>query len=292
MKNDAIRNKEINKKIAEKETTNANSETVNNKSEHISNKYEKRAAINTDTVNKKTLIITGMTCASCARAVERTVSKLDGVNIASVNLATEKLNIEFDETRIDVQRIKDAVIKAGYGVQEENIGTIREIMLPISGMTCSSCAKAVERAVSKLPGIKEVSVNLATEKAKVVYDTSSTRISEIKGAISKAGYKALEIETEKQTDHERERREKEIRTLWTKFLFSAIFTIPLFYISMGHMMGLPLPGFLTPETHPVNFALAQLVLTTPVIAAGYKFYTVGFSRLVRGEPNMDSLIAI
>ena len=106
------------------------------------------------------------------------------------------------------------------------------------------------------------------------------------------GYKALEIETEKQTDHERERREKEIRTLWTKFLFSAIFTIPLFYISMGHMVGLPLPGFLMPEMHPVNFALAQFVLTIPVIIAGYRFYTVGFSRLVKGEPNMDSLIAI
>jgi len=243
-------------------------------------------------VKKETLIVTGMTCAACARAVERNVGKLEGIISANVNLATEKLNIEFDETKVDIQKIKDAVIKAGYGIQEQNIETVREIIIPISGMTCAACVRAVERAIKKLPGIKEVSVNLATEKAKVVYDTSSTRISAIKDAISKAGYKALDIETEKQTDHERERREKETRTLRVKFLFSLIFTIPVFYISMGHMIGLPLPGFLMPEMHPVNFAIAQFILTIPSIIAGYKFYTVGLSRLLRREPNMDSLIAI
>jgi len=243
-------------------------------------------------VKKETLTVTGMTCAACARAVERNVGKLEGVISANVNLATEKLNVEFDETKVDVQRIKDAVIRAGYGVQQQNTETLREIIIPISGMTCAACVRAVERAIKKLPGIKDVNVNLATEKAKVVYDTSSTRISAIKDAISKAGYKALEIEAEKQTDQERERRKKETRTLRIKFLFSLIFTIPLFYISMGHMMGFPLPEFLMPEMHPVNFAIIQLVLTIPVIIAGHRFYTVGFSRLVRREPNMDSLIAI
>jgi len=282
----------MNNEITAKKASERNVAKNITKDKMTNNEHEKVKTSSDSFIKKETLIITGMTCSSCARAIERNVNKLDGVISANVNLATEKLNIEFDETIVDIQKVKDVIIKSGYGVQEENIETTREIIIPISGMTCAACARAVERAIKKLPGIKEVSVNLATEKAKVVYDTTSTRISAIKDAISKAGYKALEIEAGKQADHERERREKETRILRTKFLFSLIFTVPLFYISMGHMLGFPLPEFLIPEMHPVNFSITQLVLTIPVIIAGYKFYTVGFGRLVRGEPNMDSLIAI
>ncbi len=159
-------------------------------------------------------------------------------------------------------------------------------------MTCASCAKAVERSINKLPGIREVSVNYATERAKVVYDSSSTRISQLKDAITKAGYEALEIETGERVDLERDRREKEMKSLWTRFLIAIIFAIPLFYIAMGHMLGLPIPEFIRPELYPLNFALGQLILVIPIIIAGYRFYTVGFSRLFHLEPNMDSLIAV
>lgn len=239
-----------------------------------------------------TLTVTGMTCASCAKAVERKVSKVDGVHFANVNLATETLNVEFDENKIDIQQVKEAVEKAGYGVQDEIADTIREVTIPISGMTCASCAKAVERSINKLPGIREVSVNYATERAKVVYDSSSTRISQLKDAITKAGYEALEIETGERVDLERDRREKEMKSLWTRFLIAIIFAIPLFYIAMGHMLGLPIPEFIRPELYPLNFALGQLILVIPIIIAGYRFYTVGFSRLFHLEPNMDSLIAV
>lgn len=239
-----------------------------------------------------TLTVTGMTCASCAKVVERKVSKVDGVHFANVNLATETLNVEFDENKIDIQQVKEAVEKAGYGVQDEIADTIREVTIPISGMTCASCAKAVERSINKLPGIREVSVNYATERAKVVYDSSSTRISQLKDAITKAGYEALEIETGERVDLERDRREKEMKSLWTRFLIAIIFAIPLFYIAMGHMLGLPIPEFIRPELYPLNFALGQLILVIPIIIAGYRFYTVGFSRLFHLEPNMDSLIAV
>ncbi|MBZ4646628.1 MAG: heavy metal translocating P-type ATPase [Clostridia bacterium] len=243
-------------------------------------------------MQKQTLNITGMTCASCAKAIERSVGKIEGVRLVNVNFATEKLAVEFDESKASIEKIKEAVKKAGYSAQEEQNDTIREITIPISGMTCASCAKAIEKSIGKLPGISEVSVNFATEKAKVVYDSSKTRISEIKDAVSKAGYKALEIEADKQVDHERERREKEMRSLWIKFLVSAIFTVPLLYIAMGHLLGLKLPEIIMPEMYPLNFALVQLILSIPVVIAGYKFYTVGFSRLIRREPNMDSLIAM
>ncbi len=165
-------------------------------------------------------------------------------------------------------------------------------ILEITGMTCASCVKAVERAIGKLEGINEVSVNLATEKAKIVYDTSKVRISQIKDAVVKAGYKALEIETGEQADYEKVRREKEVKTLWKKFILSTIFTAPLLYIAMGPMLGLPVPGIISPHMHPLNFGLIQLILVIPSIIAGYRFYTVGFSRLIKREPNMDSLIAV
>ncbi len=242
-------------------------------------------------MTKETLSITGMTCASCAKAIERSVSKVEGISSANVNIATEKLTVEFDDLKADIDKIKEVIKKAGYGIQEKDENK-REILLPISGMTCAACVKAVERAIGKLEGINEVNVNLATEKAKIIYDNSKVRISQIKNVISKAGYKALEIETGEQADYERERRESEVRTLWGKFILSIAFTIPLFYIAMGHMMGLPIPEIISPHMHPLNFGLIQLVLVIPSIIAGYKFYTVGFSRLVMREPNMDSLIAV
>ncbi|NLX64703.1 MAG: heavy metal translocating P-type ATPase [Clostridiaceae bacterium] len=242
-------------------------------------------------MKKTTLGITGMTCASCAKAVERSVRKVDGILAADVNIATEKLTVEFDDTKTDLERIKEAVVKAGYGLQEDNEHK-REIILPISGMTCASCVRAVERAIGKLEGINDVSVNLATEKAKIVYDSSKVRISQIKDAVAKAGYKALDIETGNQADYEKTEREKEAKTLWKKFILSIIFTVPLLYIAMGPMIGLPLPDIISPHMNPLNFGLVQLVLVIPSIIAGYKFYTVGFSRLIRREPNMDSLIAV
>lgn len=241
-------------------------------------------------MKSKTYIITGMTCASCSSAVERGLRKLEGVQSASVNLATEKLSIEYSEDKITNSDIIQTVTKLGYGIEEETNN--REVIIPISGMTCASCVKAVERGVNKLSGIQEVNVNIATEKAKIVYDPGQTRISEIKDAITKAGYKPLEIETGDQVDQDQLRREKEVKTLWIKFIVSTIFTIPLLYIAMGHMIGLHLPAIIDPMMHPLNFAFTQLILTIPIVIAGYKFYTIGFSKLVRREPNMDSLIAV
>ena len=233
--------------------------------------------------------IEGMTCAACANIIEKKVGKLNGVQKASVNFATETLIVERAED-VDSEDIKEIVSKAGYSAHEQLKN--KEITIPIGGMTCASCAKAVEKSIGKLEGIGEVSVNYATEKAKVIYDPSRTRISEIKNSVLKAGYEALEIETSEQSDHEKEHREKERITLWRKFLVASIFTIPLLYIAMGHMFGLRLPDFIEPAINPMNFGLLQLLLTVPIVIAGYRFYTVGFSRLVRREPNMDSLIAV
>ncbi|MTI48534.1 MAG: heavy metal translocating P-type ATPase [Firmicutes bacterium] len=241
-------------------------------------------------MKKEILKINGMTCASCANAVERNVNKVNGVKEANVNFAIEKLNVVFDESQTSLEEIKNSVKDAGYSAEEEAEG--RKIIIPIGGMSCASCAKAVEKEIKKLEGVTEVSVNFATEKASVNYNPQITKISDIKTAVKNAGYKVLDIQADEKVDSEKERREKEMKTLWKKFITSAVFSIPLLYIAMGHMLGLPLPGFINPEEYPLNFALAQLLLTAPVVIAGYKFYTIGFKTLFKRSPNMDSLIAI
>ncbi|ERI89569.1 copper-exporting ATPase [Clostridiales bacterium oral taxon 876 str. F0540] len=238
----------------------------------------------------KSLKIEGMTCAACAKAVERASKKLQGVSEASVNFATEKLNINFDETKVGIPDIQAAIEKAGYkAVVEASSKTLK-----IEGMTCAACAKTVERVTKKLDGVIESNVNFATEKLSISYEPSKVRISDIKRVIEKAGYKALEEEVT--VDEDKEKKEKEIKLLWKKFIISMIFTIPLLAISMGHMLGgklgYSLPSFIDPMTSPRTFSLVQLALVIPVMIAGNRFFRVGFKSLVRRSPNMDSLIAV
>ncbi|HBM74045.1 MAG TPA: heavy metal translocating P-type ATPase, partial [Clostridiaceae bacterium] len=157
-------------------------------------------------------------------------------------------------------------------------------------MTCAACARAIERATRKLDGVMESNVNLATEKLSIRYDSSKVRVSDIKRAVENAGYKVMEEEIT--VDDEKNRKDEQIRLLWKRFIISAVFTVPVLYMSMGHMIGLPLPEFVDPMMNPQAFALTQLILTLPVIITGYRYYTIGFRTLFKGSPNMDSLIAI
>ncbi|WP_045175786.1 heavy metal translocating P-type ATPase [Anaerocellum danielii] len=243
-------------------------------------------------MERKILDVMGMSCASCARAIEKSVSKVEGVSSASVNFATEKLVVEYDETKTNLEKIKEAVKKAGYDVKDVPDETTKDVIIPIGGMSCASCARAIEKSISKLPGIKEVSVNFATEKARVVYDPSKVRLSEIKEAIRKAGYTPLEVEESTVADSQKDRKKLEEQYWFKRFVISAIFAVPVLYIAMGNIIGLPLPQIIDPAKNPFNFVFIQLILSIPIFIAGIRFYTVGFSRLIQRHPNMDSLIAI
>ncbi|KLO22456.1 MULTISPECIES: heavy metal translocating P-type ATPase [unclassified Marinitoga] len=239
---------------------------------------------------EKELNVIGMTCTSCARTIEKKLGKLEGIEKVSVNFATEKLTLKFDPEKINEEVIKEVVKDVGYDV--ESPVDYKTVTIPIEGMTCSSCANAITKEINKIEGIVSVNVNFATEKAIVSYNPTITRLSKIKKAIENAGYKPLEVDSKDSVDFEKERRQKEIKTLWRKFVVSAIFSIPLLYISMGHLLGANLPEFVNPEVNPFNFALIQLLLVIPIAIAGYKFYTIGFRNLYKLSPNMDSLIAI
>jgi Cu+-exporting ATPase len=162
-------------------------------------------------------------------------------------------------------------------------------------MTCAACSTRVEKAIAKLEGVEKSVVNLATEKATVVYNPDIIRVSAIKNAIEKAGYKALDLSGAGAADEDKRRKEREIKTLWTKFIVASAFAFPLLYIAMVPMIKwftLPFPKALAPMNFPLIYALAELVLVIPVIIAGNRFYTVGFKNLFHRSPNMDSLIAV
>ncbi|MGA2615663.1 MAG: heavy metal translocating P-type ATPase [Spirochaetia bacterium] len=239
------------------------------------------------------IVVTGMTCASCSARVEKVVGKLPGVKAASVNLATEKLHLEYDEAQVSFDIVQEAVEEAGYGLERSE--TSKHVVIPVDGMTCASCVAHIEKAVGKLEGVASVTVNLATEKADVTYDPVKVRLSGIKKAISDAGYTPREIDTTDTADHDAERKQREIRTMWTRFIVAASVSIPLLYLALVHMIPgarIPLPSFLDPMRFPFSYALAQIVLVIPAIVAGSRFYRVGIKALWHRAPNMDSLIAI
>jgi P-type Cu+ transporter len=241
-------------------------------------------------IKAETLEIGGMSCTACAQASERAVKKLSGVAKANVNFATERLSVEYEDGEVSIDAIKAAIAKAGY--EARDVVRDRQATIPVGGMTCTACAKAIERGVGKVPGVRSVAVNFATEKASVSWDPEKTRLSEIKQAIVKAGYTPLAIESGANVDEHKKAKEREIRILWTKFVVSAAFALPLLYIAMGAMLGWPLPGAINAMNYPLRYALLEIALVIPVLAAGYRFYVVGFRAILKGGPNMDSLITM
>ena len=237
----------------------------------------------------KTFTIDGMHCASCAQTVEKAVKKLPGVQNSVVNLATEKLTVDYDQAELTAKDILKAVEDAGYQANSMDI----QQSFAIEGMTCASCAQTVEKSVKKMEGISVASVNLATEKLQVYFDPKIVTVPDIIKAVSDSGYKASEeIDATVKSEEEQNKKAQYINSLWNRFWVSALFTVPLLYISMGHMLGAPIPEFLNPAVNPGIFAIIQLVLTIPVIFLGRNFFTVGFKALFKGHPNMDSLVSL
>ncbi|HFI0401499.1 TPA: heavy metal translocating P-type ATPase [Streptococcus suis] len=229
--------------------------------------------------------IQGMTCASCAMTVEKAVGKLAGVEEASVNLANEKLSVSYDEKLLGLEDIRQAVDKAGYQLVDNLVFESYDI----SGMTCASCAMTVEKALGKLEGVEEVSVNLATEKATIRYSRELQNPASLENAVELAGYQLIRPEEVEETVDKGPSKED---SLWKRFVWSAVFTLPLLYIAMGPMLpwgGLPLPALLH---QPLVYAVSQVLLLIPVLYMGRSFFQKGFKTLLQGHPNMDSLIAV
>lgn len=159
----------------------------------------------------------------------------------------------------------------------------------VTGMTCAACSAHVEKAVSRLSGVQSAPVNLMLGSMTVTYDEKAVTESDIIAAVKAAGYGASPAS---QTDQGQLRRDQDaaLRRRKKHLIWSVVFLVPLFYLSMGHMMGLPLPQVL--HMHPLLLACLQLALVIPILILNRNYFTVGFSRLVKLSPNMDSLVAV
>ena len=231
-----------------------------------------------------TLPVTGMTCANCALNIQRSLKKVTGVKEANVNFATEQASVSFDLDQVQIKDLTDKIHDAGYGV------VTATVEIPLTGMTCANCAMTIERTLSKkVPGVVKASVNFATERARVEYIPTLTNIDDMIAAIEKAGYGAIRpdelIEGE---DTELAARKAEIQNQTRKFLTGLIFTVPLFFLSMGRDFGL-----LGIWAHAVWVNWLFFALATPVqFYTGWDFYTGGWKSLKNGSANMDVLVAM
>ena len=168
----------------------------------------------------------------------------------------------------------------------------------VTGMTCSACSAHVEKSVAKVPGVRSVTVNLLSNNMAVDYDETAASDAAIVRAVEEAGYGAsvhagtASVRPQAKAASAADPMAAKIANMKRRLVVSFIFLIPLFYISMGHMMGLPLPRFMHGNANALTFAFTQLLLTLPIAYVNRKYYQVGFKTLFKGAPNMDSLIAI
>lgn len=172
---------------------------------------------------------------------------------------------------------------------------MKEEIYKIDGMSCAACSSAVERVTRKLPGVQKSDVNLTTGRMDIVYDESQVAPEIIMAKVEKAGF-GISLATEDRKEREKEEKEKEesLKEAKHRLTWAIVFSVPLLYLAMGHMLPfeLPLPQAIQMEVHPLRFAVLQLILTLPVLYFGRNFYIKGFHTLFRGNPNMDSLVAI
>lgn len=234
------------------------------------------------------LPVEGMTCASCVGRVERALKEVTGVQAAAVNLATERADITFTGLA-DPQAAVRAIESAGYTVREETTELV------IEDMTCASCVGRVEKALAKTPGVLEATVNLATERARVRHLAGVVSTTDLEAAVEQAGYKSRRLPAETATagDQDAERRESEARALRRDLLVASILTLPVFILEMGsHLIPAMhhwVMGILGQQTSwYIQFALATLVLFGP----GLRFFHKGVPALLRGAPDMNSLVSL
>ena len=229
-----------------------------------------------------TLPITGMYCANCVSTIERNLKKVNGVQNAVVNLSSERAVVQFDPSTTGLDAMIARVQRAGYGV------ATGEADLIIKRLGDDSDARRLEKALQKVEGVVEASVNITTEHARVKYVPTVVSQAEIREAVSKSGFEALELGGEAE-DAEAKARQHEINTQRRLLIIGLIFTVPLFLFSMSMDFGL-LPG----QWMETNWAMGLMfALATPVqFYVGWQYYVGAFKALRSGSSNMDVLIAM
>lgn len=246
---------------------------------------EKKSSEESSHSAKETIAITDMHCASCAITIEKNLKKVLGVKSANVNFANAKATVAFDKNKTNRSMLEESIEKSGYGVIK-NVETSKgKVVLKISGMESQHCVGIIENTLGKTEGVKSYHVNLATQKATVFFEPEKARVSDLIKAIENAGYGA---ETVKSEDAEKDVREKETKDYKNKALASFALSAPLMYLMFSSFFPLPVPEIIIQ-----NEAIIQIILATPVMWIGRRFFSSGLKALILNRnPNMDSLVAI
>jgi Cu+-exporting ATPase len=230
-----------------------------------------------------------MHCAACSSRIEKVVGAMPGVDEISVNLATGEMDLRYDKDGLELEQVLERVRDMGFSVEQPASETVLE--LRIGGMHCAACSSRIERVTSAMDGVKEAAVNLGAESGRFVFDPARVSQRALRQAIHDAGF-STELRRGEKAGEEEARIAARLAEKRRGVVWSMAFALPLLVLSMGHMWGMPLPRWLDPMHAPGAFALAQLLLTLPVVWSGRSFYLIGFPALVRRAPNMDSLVAV
>ncbi|MGB7531764.1 MAG: heavy metal translocating P-type ATPase [Halobacteriota archaeon] len=228
---------------------------------------------------KAELKISGMTCATCATTIEKSLLSQDGVADAQVNLGNETATVEYDSTKVKLTHLEKAVTDAGYGVIHERV------TLKIGEMTCATCVKTIENSFKRLDGIISVNVNLGAEKAYVTYNPKMTTVAEMKRAIEEAGYQYLGVEGEETEDLEKVAREKDLGEKRNRFI-------------VGFAVGIPLMILMyVPVDFPVDFPFSKayfmLVVSAPAfIYVSHPIFSAAYRSLKNRNLNMDVMYSM
>jgi len=232
---------------------------------------------------RETFKISGMSCAACAARIEKSLNKLEGVKRANVNFAMEKATVEFEDSFVSTGKISEVVKKLGYEAFMEEKEDRAKIELKVTGMTCAACSARIEKRLNKLEGVT-ASVNLATQRAHIEYDSSKIKSTDLIKTVEALGYKAERVE-KVSPDKEKEEREKEIKRLRREFVASAVLSSPLLLAMVFMLVNIDI-AFL----HNEYF---QLIIATPVqFIIGFRFYKNAYHALRAKSANMDVLVAM
>lgn len=224
---------------------------------------------------KAKIKISGMSCASCALNVEKSLENLEGVDEAQVNLGTEEATVEYDSLKLNLSELENAVENAGYGVINEKVA------LKVGGMTCAMCVQAIEDALNKVDGISSVNVNLASEKAYVTYNPKMTGLQDMKNAIEELGYQYLGVEGEETQDREEELRSKDLKGKRNRIIVGFGVSIPLLILMYVNIpLPIPMPYFML------------IVSILPFIYVSYPIFTAAYRALRNRNLNMDVMYSL
>ncbi len=248
-----------------------------------------------------------MTCANCARTIERTLKRAEGVASVAVNYASERAQVEFDPAVVSPAALIERVRAAGYDVVSAQVD------LPLLGMTCANCARTIERTLKRMPGVSDAAVNYASERAAITYVPGLVGVRDMVAAVRKAGYDVPTVagasaDRGAAEDAHQAAREHESADRWRRLLFGLIFAVPAFVISMSRDFGLlaalfgtdfaPMDAAMMAMGHAMPVAYGAInwllfALTLPVmIYTGAPFFVHGAKSLRNGMANMDVLVAL